>query len=354
MKKYILTFGFDIHDRLDEWLIYHLDILKFDRAIIVECFDQVADHTEDTDIKKICDKYGDRVIYDFIFIREPHCPENMRTEWWHDHVRSLARPPLVKKDPFVRDQLFVTQRWIDRLLEMEPKDQHANTWLYYTDVDEFLNLNKLTIHEFIDKHSEDWAGIGFMQHIFSHNNIQTHNPDSLIIDTHRKSIKYPYHNRWTEVHKTIHRLDRISKFKRGWTHHVEYQEVIKDNGAISHGRNIGFCKTQILKVPLDVANINHYKYKDKDNISNTKGNGYQSLQKMFDQYCMEMARNLKKIYPDKQTKYTEMSDEQIASIPGDSHREKICNMIIAYESTDSSKLWEYADRIRSNENFKKC
>ena len=240
-NTYVLMYGYNYEKQLAEFLTYYLYILEFDYVIFVEDFKTKEDYEENSIMKNICSFFGERVIYDYL-IRE-----------------NIKKISINHRDKF---QVYITKYWSTKL--KESINDLSNTWLLYVNGDEFLNLNGISINTFLNKYSEDYKGISFLQHIFGTNGIEEHKYDSLLIDTHRKSV--PSVNWYSKTHyentgnkwpqnvvagsrkgfKTMYRLDSIN---RGWIHRI------------MHLDNITFDPK------IEVANINHYMIIDKKSIS---------------------------------------------------------------------------------------
>lgn len=245
-NTYVLLYGYNYEKQLAEFLTYYLYILEFDYVIFVEDFKTTDDYEENSIMKNICSFFGNRVIYDYL-IRE--------------QVDTYQKNRICKKDDRDCFQIYITKYWSTKL--KESINDLFNTWLLYVNGDEFLNLNEISINMFLNKYSEDYKGISFLQHIFGTNGIEEHKYDSLLIDTHRKSV--PSVNWYSNTHykntgrrwplntpagdskgfKAMYRLDSIDG---GWVHRIKKL----DNNTL---------------VPkIKVANINHYMIIDKKSV----------------------------------------------------------------------------------------
>lgn len=293
----LITFGFNIEDRLPEWISYHLNVANFSTIIVVECFHTLEEYTDNSKMKRICSCFPeDRVIYDFVFIgvKLPTEDQRLTHEFWHDHIRPHNAFAASRRSPFTDNQLYVTQRWIERIRDDVAESNHSNTWVGYTDVDEFINTNGVNISDLIDSHGNDHSGFGFMQQLYGHNSVNKHNVGDLITQTHTKSVKFSKDggpHQWAAApdskvynmdfppemgdigFKSMYRLSDISSMSCGWVHHIEYG-IGNRNGKLVRWRLRKDDPIHLNKYTFheDVAHIDHYRFKDIESVEFVDGN----------------------------------------------------------------------------------
>ncbi len=255
---YIITYSYGQEKYLPEFITYYSKILKFDKVIIVEDVENNDGRKIDmsqSKYKKICEVFGDNVIYDY-------------------HIRHNTS--------HYDSQTIVVKKWINNIKWDKATSLTNDSWLLYVDVDEFLNLHNITIKQFLNKYNSRFVnnnGISFMQQLFGHNGINKHNITDLVIDTHRKSVKFELKKqKWFSKSWNKHCFEQKKKgesiFFWNWPRGLPPSN---DNGFKAMYRlakvNEGWIhpgtihKNKTITVHHDIANINHYCIISKEDIN---------------------------------------------------------------------------------------
>lgn len=252
-NTYVLMYGYGYEKQLAEFLTYYLYILQFDYVIFVEDFKTKNEYKDNSVMKNICGFFGERVIYDYLI---------------RDDIKIVYEFPSKIRD---NGQIHITNHWANKLREKVGKGEWENTWMLYVNCDEFLDLNGISIEDFLEEYGGNNVGFSFLQNIFGDNGVKEHMYDSLLIDTHRRSYEEKMYEEdisnkmlrgelknkkldnkgW----KSMYRIDVISK---GWMHMISDENSWK-------GLQEPDNKIRTI-VNTNIGMINHYRYIDEKSI----------------------------------------------------------------------------------------
>jgi len=240
VKTYALMGMYSQENQLAEFLTYYLRILQFDQVIFVERF--FDEKMQPSLSKSICRLFGERVIYDAII--SPGDGVKAQVEFQH----------------------ILVKKWLAYLRTIHPPSEHDSVWVLYVDCDEFVRFpgSIATLIEKI-KPAPD-TGIGFVQSLFGHNDLEKMGWDELVIETHPMSVTLDLDDPWYSC--KVSTLLKENWPRNDWAHKTMYplssqvKHWLHNSGQITH-----------LLCPTTIAGINHYMILSKELINRTHPGG---------------------------------------------------------------------------------